>query len=58
MIVGGGADETYPEICDYLEKSGDYILVLSHDYTSKLIRGAETWKLYRRTSSKPIAPSS
>jgi hypothetical protein len=50
VIVVGGAPGIYPELCDYLEKSGDYTLVLSHDYTSKLSRGSEIWKLYRKKS--------
>ena len=55
VIVGGGAEEQYPELCRYLEQSGDYELVLSHDYTSKLGRGAETWKLFRRKVLLPVS---
>ena len=55
VIVGGGADDVYPELCSYLEKSGDYSLVLDHDYTSKLTRGPETWKLYKQQSVSPAA---
>ena len=55
VIVGGGAAEQYPELCSYLEQSGDYELVLSHDYTSKLVRGAETWKLFRRKVLLPVS---
>jgi len=55
VIVGGGAEESYPELCSYLEQSGDYELVLSHDYTSKLVRGAETWKLFRRKALLPVS---
>jgi hypothetical protein len=51
VIVGGAAAEMYPELCDYLEKSGDFTLVLSRDYVSKLARGPETWKLYRRVGA-------
>jgi hypothetical protein len=50
VIVTGGSAGPYPELCDYLEKSGDYTLVLSHVYTSKLSRGPETWKLYQKKS--------
>jgi hypothetical protein len=55
VIVGGGAEEKYSELCSYLEQSGDYDLVLSHDYTSKLVRGAETWKLFRRKALLPVS---
>jgi hypothetical protein len=55
VIVGGGAEEEYPELCSYLEQSGDYELVISHDYTSKLARGAETWKLFRRKVLLPVS---
>jgi uncharacterized protein YozE (UPF0346 family) len=55
VIVGGGAEEQYPELCSYLEQSGDYELVLSHDYTSKLARGPETWKLFRRKVLLPVS---
>jgi hypothetical protein len=58
VIVGGGAKESYPELCDYLDKSGVYTLVLSHDYTPMLVRGVETWKLYRRASVKSAVPPS
>jgi hypothetical protein len=50
VIVAGGADGAYPQLCSYLEKSGDYTLVLSHDYTCKLTRGSETWRLYQKKS--------
>ena len=55
VIAGGGAKEQYPELCRYLEQSGDYELVLSHDYTSKLARGEETWKLFRRKVLLPVS---
>ena len=55
VIVGGGAAEQYPELCRYLEQSGDYELVISHDYTSKLAVGAETWKLFRRKVLLPVS---
>jgi hypothetical protein len=58
VVVGGGAEEYYPELCAYLGQTNDYHLVDSRAYTSKLARGAELWKLYQRTSSKPIVPSS
>jgi hypothetical protein len=58
VVVGGGAEEYYPELCAYLGRTNDYHLVDSRAYTSKLARGAELWKLYQRTSSKPIVPSS
>jgi hypothetical protein len=29
--------------------------VLSHDYTSKLARGPETWKLFRRKVLLPVS---
>jgi hypothetical protein len=57
VIVGGMADRTYPELCNYLEKTDDYTLVLSHDYISVLSVGPETWKLYRRAErTKPTTP--
>jgi hypothetical protein len=55
VIVGGGAKEQYPELCGYLEQSGDYELVISHDYTSKLAVGAEIWKLFRRKVLLPVS---
>jgi hypothetical protein len=50
VVAGGASEETYPELCHYLEQSSDYTLVLSTEYVSKLSRGPETWKLYRRKS--------
>ena len=55
VIMGGGAAEQYPELCSYLEQSDDYELVISRDYTSKLVRGAETWKLFRRKALLPVS---
>jgi hypothetical protein len=55
VIVGGGAEEKYPELSSYVEQSGDYELVIRHDYTSKLIRGVETWKLFRRKALLPVS---
>lgn len=55
VIAGGGAIEQYPELCGYLKQSGDYELVFSRDYTSKLVRGAETWKLFRRKALLPVS---
>jgi hypothetical protein len=55
VIMGGGAAGYYPELCNYLEQSGDYELVISHDYTCKLVRGAETWKLFRRKVLLPVS---
>ncbi|MGP8055034.1 MAG: hypothetical protein ACLQAH_14590 [Limisphaerales bacterium] len=55
VIMGGGVEEQYPELCRYVEQSGDYELVLSHDYTSKLTRGVETWKLFRRKVLLPVS---
>jgi hypothetical protein len=48
VVVGGGAEVEYPELCDYLAKSGDYDLVMKRDYTSKLARGPEPWMLFCR----------
>jgi hypothetical protein len=50
VVVGGGAEVEYPELCDFLAKSGDYQLVMARDYTSKLVRGPEPWKLFLRNS--------
>lgn len=47
VVVSGAANEDYPKLCDYIEKSGDYELVVSRDYISKVAVGAEPWKLYR-----------
>lgn len=55
VIVGGGAEEYYPELCRYLEQSGDYEQVARHDYTSTMACGAETWKLYRRKVLLPVS---
>lgn len=55
VIVGGGAEEQYPELCRDLEQSSDYELVASHGYTSKLARGVETWKLFRRKALLPVS---
>jgi hypothetical protein len=58
VVIGGGADEAYPELCDYLAKSGNYKLVIKQDYTSKLVRGPEPWLLYRLTNLTNIPPVS
>jgi hypothetical protein len=55
VIVGGGAQDVYPELCDYLENVTNYSLVISRDYTSKLVRGPEPWKLYRKNSAANAA---
>ena len=55
MIVGGGAEGHTRNFAAYLEQSGDYELVLSHDYTSKLVRGAEPWELFRRKVLLPVS---
>ena len=54
VVVGAGAADYYPELCSYLCMTNDnilddYHLVASHDYTSKLARGPESWQLFRRT---------
>lgn len=61
VVVGGGAEVAYPELCRYLAGSGHYRLVLERDYTSKLVRGPEPWRLYQadhpvvRSTLKPQA---
>jgi hypothetical protein len=57
VIVGGGAEEFYPQLCAYLKQGGDFHVETNHDYTSKLTRGAETWILYHRNSPVPVAPA-
>lgn len=54
VIICRGAEADYPELCRYVEASGHYTKVLEHDYTSRLVRGAERWTLYRRTSAASI----
>jgi hypothetical protein len=49
VVVGGGAEELYPELCNYLRQTNDYHLVSSRDYTSKLARGPEAWQLFGRS---------
>lgn len=57
VIVCPTAEENYPELCDYVERSGAYEMVLAADYTSKLNKGAETWRLYRRARlPRPALP--
>jgi hypothetical protein len=51
VIIGGGAQDYYPELYEYIKQSGEYHLVKSQDYTSKLSRGAETWQLYLRNEN-------
>ena len=49
VVIGGGASDFYPELCFYLQhQTNAYQLVISHDYTSKLARGPESWQLYQR----------
>ena len=48
VIIGGGAEDDFPELCAYLRQTNDFELIESRDYTSKLKRGAETWQLFRR----------
>ena len=48
VLVGGGAHEVYPQLCQYLRTNSNYNLVASQDYTSRIVRGAETWQLYQR----------
>jgi hypothetical protein len=55
VIVGGGAEGFYPELCRYLAQSGDYEQVARQDYTSTLACGAETWKLFRRKVVLPVS---
>jgi len=55
VITGGAAAESYPELCRYLEQSGDYELVARRDYISKLACGAETWRLFRRKTLLPVS---
>jgi hypothetical protein len=47
IVVGAGANTFYPELCVYLAESGNYELVVSHDYVSRLSSGPQTWMLYR-----------
>jgi len=55
VITGGDAEAFYPELCRYLEQSGDYELVGRHDYISKLAGSAETWKRFRRKVVLPVS---
>ena len=48
VVVGGGANEVYPELCAFLHQTNGYQLVESREYTSKLARGAEAWQLFER----------
>jgi hypothetical protein len=48
IVTDAWAAQEFPELCNYLEKSGDYELAGQRDYTSTLSSGAETWKLFRR----------
>jgi hypothetical protein len=48
VVTDAWAAQEYPELCNYLEKSGHYELASQRDYTSTLSGGTETWKLYRR----------
>lgn len=56
VLTSGAANHSFPEICRYLEQSGDYERVLTHDYISKLTLGPETWSLYRRKVPAPKQP--
>jgi hypothetical protein len=53
VLVSGMAIHSFPEICAYLERGDHFQLVRSAEYTSKLARGPETWRLYRRVESPP-----
>lgn len=56
VLTSGAANYCFPEICRYLEQSGDYEKVLSHDYISKLALGPETWSLYHRKATALKSP--
>jgi hypothetical protein len=55
VVVGGGAEEDYPALCQYLRESKDYELVMRHAYTPRLARGSEDWELYLRRPKPPQA---
>jgi hypothetical protein len=59
VIVDGRSRDQFPQLYRYVEQSGDYELVLSHDYahyarTEGAQLKVETWKLYRRKVLLPV----
>ena len=58
VVIGGGAEVEYPELCEYLKTTNDYELMMQQDYTYKLARGPDTWRLYqRRQITNEIPPN-
>jgi hypothetical protein len=57
VVTGGGAEVEYPELLEYLKATNDWRLVRQQDYTSKLARGPEIWRLYRRNRGHSPAES-
>ncbi len=55
VVLGGPVESDYEQICSYLNESEQYQLVLSREYTSKLARGSEVWKLYRKVNASATA---
>jgi len=52
VVVGGGAQDEYAELYQYLHESKDFVLLLRHSYTSRLTRGPEDWELFIRRSAQ------
>jgi hypothetical protein len=58
VIVGGGGPDAYPELCGYLAGgTGTFQRVMTRNYISRLVRGAEPWTLYRRVSPAKSRPN-
>lgn len=55
VLVSGMAVYSFPEICTYLEATREFELAQSAEYTCKLARGPQTWKLYRRKEDLSLA---
>jgi hypothetical protein len=55
VLAGGATRSAFPEICRYLEESGEFECLGSHPYISKLADGPEIWSLYRRKDAGPVA---
>ena len=57
VIVGGGGSAFYPELYEYLTNEPNlFELVMTRNYTCKLMRGPEPWTLYRRIGYPQSSP--
>ena len=51
VLLSGGTEEFFPDLCRQLEQSPAFAKLRSQAYISKLVRGPEVWTLYRRKTA-------